>query len=202
VGKRRLHAGHCANHANGQRVLLNREVQAAIIENGCEQILTEGLAYERCEVGIITHIDWQEDLSAYEISDEAERINLYRTQMDVVLPSGMAVLNADDLRVVELSQYCDGKVTLFSKTCALPELNAHIAAGHRGVFIDHGQLILSAGPVRRHLCHMGALSFLEPHLYPEHTDSVLAAAAAAWALGVSPELIEAGLIAFNQNAIF
>lgn len=199
VDHRRLRAGNCANHENGRRVLLNREVEAAIIENGCKQILTEGLVYERCEVGIITNVDWTEDLASYEICDEHDLVNIYRTQMDVVLPHGMAVLNADDLRVIGLAQFCDGKVTLFGTQAHLPALSAHVANGGRAVFIDHGQLILADGPVRRNLCTIASISFAQHSAQQDPITSILAAAAAAWALGVTPELIEAGLIAFELN---
>lgn len=199
VDHRRLHAGNCADHANGRRVLLNREVQAAIIENGCKQILTEGLAYERCEVGIITNVDWTQDLADYEIQDETDLVNIYRTQMDVVLPQGMAVLNADDTRVMALAQYCDGAVTLFGTQAQLPALVTHVAHGGRAVFVDHGQLILSHGPVRRNLCTITSIPVTRQGTQSEHITSVLAAAAAAWSLGVTPELIEAGLIAFELN---
>jgi cyanophycin synthetase len=200
VNRRRLHAGNCADHANGKRILLNREVEAVIIENGCKQILTEGLAYERCEVGIITNVDWTEDLAAYEICDELDLINIYRTQMDVVLPHGMAILNADDQRVMALSQFCDGQITLFGSQANLPALVTHIANGQRAVFIDHGQLILAEGAVRRNLCPMTSIPVSEQGTHQTHIGSILAAAAAAWSLGISPELIEAGLIAFELNA--
>lgn len=199
VNHRRLHPGNCADHANGKRILLNREVEAVIIENGCKQILTEGLAYERCEVGVITNVDWTEDLAAYEIRDELDLINIYRTQMDVVLPNGMAVLNADDHRVMALAQFCDGQVTLFGSQANLPALIAHVASGARGVFIDHGQLILAEGSVRRNLCTMASIPSTKQGTHREHTSSVLAAAAAAWSLGLTPELIEAGLIAYQLN---
>jgi cyanophycin synthetase len=199
VDRRQLHAGDCANHANGRRVLLNREVQAAILENGCNQILTEGLSYERCEVGIITNIDWSQDLSDHEIVEDADLVNLYRTQMDVVLPQGMAVLNADDARVISLAQYCDGRVTFFSRHSPSPELTSHIALGQRGVFVDHGQLILAEGSVRRNLCTITTIPVTDRGSNQAHIDCVLAAAGAAWALGVTPELIEAGLIAFHSN---
>lgn len=199
VDHRKLHSGNCADHANGRRVLLNREVEAVIIENGCKQILTEGLAYERCEVGIITNVDWTEDLAAYEICDEPDLINIYRTQMDVVLPNGMAVLNADDLRVMALAQYCDGKVTLFGSQAQLPFLMEHVANGERAVFIDHGQLILAQGSVRRSLCSISSIPITQQEADRASVSSILAATAAAWALGVSPELIEAGLNAFELN---
>ena len=199
VDHRRLHGGNCADHANGRRVLLNREVEAVIIENGCKQILTEGLAYERCEVGIITNVDWTQDLAAHEIRDEPDLINIYRTQMDVVLPHGMAVLNADDPRVMALAQYCDGKVTLFGSHANLPVLLEHVASGERAVFIDHGQLILAEGSVRRNLCTITSIPIAQHSTDGARLGSILAAAAAAWSLGVSPELIEAGLIAFELN---
>lgn len=199
VDRRQLRKGDCADHANGRRVLLNREVEAAIIENGCKQILTEGLSYERCEVGIITNVDWTEDLAAFEICDELDLVNIYRTQMDVVLPGGMAVLNANDSRVMGLAQFCDGKVTLFSHQASLPALTAHIANGQRAVFVDHGQLILAEGSVRRNLCTIASIPVTQQGSQSVHITSVLAAAAAAWALGLRPELIEAGLIAFEIN---
>jgi len=47
----------CANWASAQKVLLNRSVGAAVIENSSDTILGEGLGYDRCQVGIVTNID-------------------------------------------------------------------------------------------------------------------------------------------------
>lgn len=199
VDRRQLRQGDCATWADGRRVLLNREVQAAIIENGCTQILTEGLAYERCEVGIITNIDWTEDLSNHDVLDEHERIMVYRTQMDVVLPEGMAVLNADDHRVIDLARFCDGQITLFSKQAKLPALTEHLQTGGRAVFIDHNQLILAQGTQRINLCDVAAIPLTAQATNIAQIYNVMAAAAAAWALGLTPDLIEAGLVGFVSD---
>ncbi len=199
VRGRKLHAGNSANHENARRVLLNREIQAVVLENGAKQILSEGLTYERCEVGIITNIDWNQNLSEYKIQTSQERSDVYRTQMDVVLPSGMAILLADDPQLVALARYCDGQVTLFSKSAATPALVEHTAAGHRGVFMDHGQLVLADGANRYNLCNIAEIACTEQARNHQQICNVLAAAAAAWALGVSTELIEAGLLGFDAN---
>lgn len=199
VDRRQLRHGDCATWADARRVLLNREVQAAIIENGCTQILTEGLAYERCEVGIITNIDWDEDLSNHDVLDEQERIKVYRTQLDVVLPSGMAVLNADDDRVIDLARFCDGQITLFSKNARLKALADHLNAGGRVVCIDHNQLILAQGNTRINLCDISAIPVTRQANDIAQIYNVMAAAAAAWALGLSPDLIEAGLVSFVSD---
>jgi len=199
VDRRQLRQGNCATWADGRRVLLNREVQAAIIENGCSQILTEGLAYERCEVGIITNIDWTEDLSNHDVLDEQERIMVYRTQMDVILPTGMAVLNADDERVIDLARFCDGQITLFSKQAKLPVLTEHLQSGGRAVFIDHNQLIMAQGTQRINLCEVAAIPVTEQATNLAQIYNVMAAAASAWALGLNPDLIEAGLVGFVSD---
>ena len=199
VDRRTLQTGDCANARQARKILLNREVEAAIIENGCHQILNEGLAYERCEVGIITNIDWSEDITTHVVLDAQERVMVYRTQMDVVLPTGMAVLNADDARVIDLARYCDGQITLFSKHAKLRAITDHLETDARAVFIDHEQLILAQGSSRINLCNITSIPVTEHATNQAQIYNVLAAAAAAWALGLSPDLIEAGLISFVSD---
>ena len=199
VDRRQLRHGDCATWTDARRVLLNREVQAAIIENGCTQILTEGLSYERCEVGIITNIDWAEDLSNHDVLDEQERIKVYRTQMDVVLPSGMAVLNADDEKVIDLARFCDGQIMLFSLHAGLKVLTDHLASGQRAVYIEQDTLVLAQGTQRISVCHITAIPLTKQATDVAHIYNVMAAAGAAWALGLSPDLIAAGLVSFVSD---
>ena len=199
VDKRLLHRGDCANFENARRVLMNREVQTAIIENGAHQLLCEGLAYERCEVGIITQIDWSEDLSAYKVHSHAERVQVYRTQMDVVLPKGMAVLNADDPNIVELARHCDGQITWLCLNSKTPLIEAHLTHGHRVVTLIEGDLTLIQGTERHPLCSLKSIRVTPDDSDTTQTYNVLAAAAAAWALGLTPDLIQAGLLSFDPN---
>jgi len=199
VDKRLLHRGDCANFENARRVLMNREVQTAIIENGARQLLCEGLAYERCEVGIITQIDWTEDLTAYEVNGHTERVKVYRTQMDVILPKGMAVLNADDPHIVELARHCDGHITWLCLTHDTPLIKAHLAQGQRVVSIIAGHLTLMQGVEQHTLCPLQAIRVTGLGADTTQAYNVLAAAAAAWALGLTPDLIQAGLLSFDPD---
>ncbi len=199
VDKRLLHRGDCANFENARRVLMNREVQAAIIENGSRQLLTEGLAYERCEVGIITQIDWAENLSQYRVSTLAERLKIYRTQIDVVLPKGMAILNADDPSIAELARHCDGQITWVSLSGHPPQLATDLAQEQRVVSIIEGTITLSQGDRTEALCPLTAIGGTEQAFDTTQAYNVLAAVAAAWALGLSPDLIQAGLLSFDPH---
>ncbi len=51
LGERRVDHNDAANWAAGQRLLVNRTLNAAVIETTAESLLREGLPYDRCQVG-------------------------------------------------------------------------------------------------------------------------------------------------------
>src|SRR5690606_38108126 len=52
LGSRLVQAGDRADWASGRRLLMNRSVEATVIENDSAVILGQGLAYHRCQVGV------------------------------------------------------------------------------------------------------------------------------------------------------
>ena len=178
-----------------QRVLINRNVQTAVFESNARSILQDGLPYDRCTVGVVTDMDGIEDVAEFHIRDDDAMRNVIRSQVDVILPSGVAVLNADNERVAALAELSDGGVIYYALDEHNPVLAAHRAAGERAVFARDGRIVLAAGAQETGLV---ALSAMKPATvkYPEN---VLAAVAAAWALGVSSDLICGGLRAFDAT---
>jgi len=201
VDRRRLRHGNGATYDDARRLLLNKDVQAAVIENDVNQILTQGFAYERCEVGIVTNIDYTPDLVAHDVQDADALIKVFRTQVDVVLPSGAAVLNAEDARVTELAEYCDGEVIFFSLDPGLALVQEHLAQGKRAVLVDKGVVMLAEGDKRVSLCPLEQITITAQGADQEQSRNVLAAAAACWSLGLTPELIQAGLVGFERDTI-
>ena len=178
-----------------QRVLINRNVQTAVFESNARSILQDGLPYDRCAVGVVTDMDGIEDLADFYIRDDDAMRNVIRSQVDVILPSGVAVLNAANERVAELADLSDGGVIFYAVDEHNPVLAAHRAAGKQVVFARDGRIVLATGEQETELV---ALSAMKPSTvkYPEN---VLAAVAAAWALGVSSDLICGGLRAFDAT---
>jgi cyanophycin synthetase len=68
-----------------------------------------------------------------------------RTQVDVVLPEGTAVLNAAEPEVAALAKYCDGQVIFYADDEHNERLQVHRSEGHRVVFWRDGQLLLTQG---------------------------------------------------------
>jgi cyanophycin synthetase len=183
------------NWESSQRLLINRSVEAAVFENSSRMILSEGLAYDKCAVGVVTDMLNHEDLTDFYIEEDEHLFKVLRTQVDVVLPDGVAVLNAADHMVVELADLCDGKVIFYALDADLDVIAKHRAAGERAVFLQDNNIVLATGVEETVLL---PVSSLKPTKAAQ-PECVLAAVAAAWALGITPELISAGLMTFESK---
>jgi cyanophycin synthetase len=190
---RQVVAGNCIKWETGQRLLINRSLQAAVFESNARMILTEGLAYDKCQVGVVTDMEGIETLAEFYIRDADAMANVIRTQVDVILPDGVAVLNADNAQVAELAELCDGKVIFYAVDPDNEIVARHRAAGERSVYVRAGAIVIADGAIETALLPLSALKTATAK-YPS---SLLAAVAAAWALGVTAELLKAGLRAFD-----
>jgi cyanophycin synthetase len=166
-------------------------VETAVFENSSETILSEGLAYDWCDVGVVTDIDPAQTLPAYFIHDAEQMAKVTRTQVDIVLPSGTAVLNAADQHVAGLAPLCDGDVIFFAASPEQATMVAHREQGKRSVFVRADHIVLASGSEET------PISTLPPQERPVPIEHVLAAVAAAWALGVSVDLIRVGIETFE-----
>ena len=197
--RRRVDARDSANWQAGHRLLVNRAVQAVVIENGAETILRDGLAYDRCEVGIVTDLEGADMLAEFDITASDQMVKVLRTQVDVVLPEGTAVLNAADPRVAGLAPLCDGSVILYAADAQAPALAAHQGAGGKAVLVRQDRVVLASGSSESFLPGLGRLTIWRATHAGVSLESLLAAVAAGWALGIPLNLIGAGVEAFEAD---
>jgi cyanophycin synthetase len=176
-----------------RQILINRMVETAVFENSSKTILSEGLAYDWCQIGVVTNIDPADSLPDFYIDDADQMSRVARTQVDVVLPTGVAVLNADDARVAELASLCDGSVIFFATSASAAAIATHLEEGQRAVFLRDDQIVLASG--KEEILIANAAQYRSTL----NVEIVLAAIAAAWALGVSPDLMRVGIESFEPT---
>lgn len=197
LDRRQVDRRHGVNFDSGQRLLMNRTVDAAVFEHSAEAILREGLPYDRCTVGIVTDVTGYETLSEHYI-DSADRLyGVLRTQVDVIDAAGYAVLNAEDEQVADMARLCDGQVIFYATKADAPALAAHREAGGWAVFARDGRVFLARGNDEERLDELAILP--APGAGSLEVAHVLAAVGAAWALGMSPDLIGAGIETFEAE---
>jgi cyanophycin synthetase len=188
IGQRRTEDAGRHYGAQCQRLLMNRDIHALVVESTPAQILDQGLPYDRCLVGVVTDLRGWEGLAHHDVQSEKDMPRVLRTQIDVVLGAGACVLNADDAAVAELARFCDGDCVWYG-TGAIPQG----APGSRTVrWIDDTASLIDAGDTKASARPVLAAG--------DDALALCAAAAAAWASGLTPELIAAGLEHFDSLA--
>jgi len=190
VNGRKIQKGVCTSFDAAQRLLINRAIETAVFDNSARMILAEGLPYDKCEVGVVTDVTVTPDLAEFYIAEPQQVYTVMRTQVDVVLPQGTAVLNAADPLVAEMAGLCDGSVIFYAADEHAEALAAHRKDGGRAVFLRDDTVILAEGEGE------GGHLPLPPFAAGAAPEAVAAGVAAAWAAGIEPQLLSAGLRTF------
>jgi cyanophycin synthetase len=185
----------------GQRLLINRVLDAAVFESSGMQLMDEGLAYDRCLVGVVTGVPEPVGLEVHDIRTPEQMRNVMRNQVDVVLPEGVAVLNACDDVAVSFEELSDGDVFFYSHQDNNPVITAAREKSQRVVFLRDDQIVFAQGakeismlrtdaePIQV-LIQQGGISL----------SSLCAAVSVAICLDISADLIRAGLKSYSQKS--
>lgn len=199
VEGRTIEAGDCSGPRSARKLLLNPLVEAAVCEAARGGILREGLGFDRCDVAVVTNIAQADHLGLAYIDTLEQMFNVKRSPVDVVLPSGAAVLKADDPHVAEMAPLSAGSVIFFALDGEHPVMRAHRAEGKRTVFVRDGVVVFAEGAAETPLVPLAKVPLTFAGRVGFQVENVLAAAAAAWALAVPHEAIRAAVEAFHSD---
>ena len=199
IDGKRIDTGDCSGPKSARNVLLHPDVDAAVLETARGGVLREGLAFDQCDVAVVTNIGMGDHLGLSYISTVEDLAVVKRVVVQNVAPHGTAVLNATDPMCVQMADACPGRVTFFARDRYHPVITMHRAQGRRVVYVEDGHIVaaqrseeyrtpLSAIPLTRN----GTIGF--------QIENAMAVVAATWALKVSWEKIRAGLATFVNDA--
>ena len=145
VDNLRIDTGDCSGPRSARSVLMHPDVDAAVFETARGGILREGLAFDRCNVAIVTNIGMGDHLGLGYISTVEDLAVVKRVIVQHVHPSGMAVLNAADPIVAEMAASCPGSITYFAEDRNHPIMATHRAQGLRVVYRDGDSIVAAQG---------------------------------------------------------
>lgn len=199
IGSERIETGDCSGPRSARNVLMHPEVEMAVFETARGGVLREGLGFDRCDVAVVTNIGTGDHLGLNYISTVEDLAIVKRVIVENVAPTGAAVLNAADPIVAAMASSCPGSVIYFAHDRNNPLLSMHRAQGRRAVCVEERAIVLAEGDnvLRFPLSEIpltagGAIAF--------QVENAMAAVAAAWALGLPPDVIRSGLASFDSDA--
>ena len=88
---------------------------------------------------------------------------------------------------------------LFAQDPEIAAITEHRNQGGRAVFVRYGRLVMATGRDEVTLVEAASIPLLHEGAPDFQVDNVLAAVGAAWALGLSQELIRTGIETFKAD---
>ncbi|MGO8752672.1 MAG: cyanophycin synthetase [Thermoguttaceae bacterium] len=189
IGNRRVDCGDCSGPASATAVLSHPSVEAAVLETARGGILRAGLGFDYCDVAVVTNIGEGDHLGLSNVETPEKLACVKRAIVDVVQPDGTAVLNAADPLVAGMAPKCPGAVLFFAIDGNHSVILRHRNSGGRVAFVRGNTVILAAGSREEFQLPLDQVPLAHGGRVPFQVENILAAVAAAWSIGVSPETI-------------
>ena len=204
-GSRRSRRAGLCNNTTAANLLSNPFIEAAVVEVSPQSIVREGLGFDHCSLAVLTGIGNDAGSGKAAIGNsgdsaasagEALRVVVEALLHEPSTPRGNGVVaNADDLQLASLP-LASGAL-LYGTSTDNPALAATIKSGSRAVFQQNGSIVFAdAGKVQV----IVPLNELPTQIAKSQTQicDVLAAVAAAIAMQIPIEAIQAGMRTFAQ----
>ncbi len=204
VGSRMIDSGDCSGPKSARSILSFPLCDAAVLETARGGILREGLAFDHCDVAVVTNIGAGDHLGINEIDTAEQLAEVKQCIVAAVSATGMAVLNAADPLVVKMAETYPRKTIFFALDEDSAVISRHRFQGERVIFVRSGQIIRATGPKEDVFMPLSEIPLTLGGLIGFQIENTLASVAAAWALEINDELIRQGARTFipsmDQNA--
>lgn len=199
VDDHRIDCADCSGPQSARTVLMNPNVEAAVFETARGGILREGLAFDYCNVAVVTNIGDGDHLGLCDVNTPEELAKVKRCIVEAVATSGYAVLNAADPLVVEMAAYCPGGIVFFSTDPTCPAITRHLKVNGRAVFVRNRQVILAEGERTEEVISTDHIPLTRGGKVAFQVENTLATVAACWSLGMPIELIRERIASFTAD---
>jgi cyanophycin synthetase len=190
--------GDCTGYWSARTVLAAPDVEFAVLETARGGILKRGLAFDRCDVGVVLNVS--PDHLGLDGVDTIEDLAQVKAVV-AASASRAAVLNAEDaLCVAMVRRLKPGtEVIFFSMEPDNPVLLKHLGDGGRATYLQDNAIVLADGSRQIELLRVESMPVAFGGSARFNIANALAAAAALMASGFSPVQIVAGLSTFVSN---
>lgn len=180
-------------------ILKDPTVEVAVLESARGGILRSGLAFDRCDIGVVLNVA-ADHLGIGDINTVEQMAQVKSVIAETVSPDGYAVLNADDPLVAAMAERVKGKVAYFSMNADSSIIEDHIRRGGLAAVYENGYLSILEGEWTLRIEEAVNVPVTMAGMAPFMIANALAACLAAFARGVDIELIRQGLRTFQLSA--
>lgn len=179
-------------------VLMDSTIDHAVLEVARGGILRRGLGFDETDVSVFLNVT-SDHLGEGGINTLEDLARLKGTIVEVVKPTGHAVLNADDPLVMGQKENTKGKVILFSMDPLNPALRDNLDKGNMNVTIKDESIIIQKGGWTSLIAKVIEVPITYSGKATFNIQNAMAAVGAASAMGLNEKQIRAGLVSFSPS---
>ena len=205
VNDERILEADASGPKSARMVLRDPTVDVAVLETARGGMLREGLAFDRCDVGIVLNVT-ADHLGLKGIDTLEDLAAVKSIVTEAVSRRGISVLNADDPLTLRMARHAGGRIGYFTLNGGFelsPFLQKHVAEGGLLAALEPsvrgGELVLYDKHQRWSLMHADAVPATLNGMARFNVANALAAILAGHGLGASPTIIATALRAFTSS---
>lgn len=199
IAGKRTDTGDCSGPRSARNVLMHPDVDAAVFETARGGVLREGLAFDQCDVAVVTNIGKGDHLGLSYITTVEDLAVVKRVVVENVAPNGTAVLNAADPNVVAMAGSCPGSITYFALDPLLPVMATHRAQGNRVLFVEDNAIVACEGSFETRI-PLSAIPITANGTIGFQVENAMAAIAAGWAARIDWNILRKAVQTFVSDA--
>lgn len=190
-----IEKGDTTGYESALAVLLNKRVDAAVLECARGGIIRNGLAYDLADVGIITNIT-EDHVGIDGIKNIQDLANVKSLVAEAVKDEGHVVLNGDDKISLTIIDRIKSNLVIFSKDKSNITMRKVIEDGGAGVYCDQGIIYFENQSSCISIARVDMIGISLRGKLTHNIENALAACAACIALKVDVKIIKKGLMSF------
>lgn len=195
-----VESGDWSGPGGAGRVLDDPRVQVAVTETARGGILLRGVGTAANDVSVVTNIS-ADHLGLLGVHTVQQLAEVKSVVTRITKPDGWTVLNADDPLVLGMRAVTRARPWFYSTDPANPHLAEALAAGGRAITVLDGRIVvLRTGLEPMTVLELGQVPLTLAGASRVNTANVLAATAAALAIGVELTDVREGLRTFTADA--
>ncbi|HLO57460.1 MAG TPA: cyanophycin synthetase [Bacteroidales bacterium] len=136
--------GDCTGFNSAMTVLKDRSVNFAILETARGGMLRSGLAFDKCDVGIVTNVA-EDHIGLKDINSIEEMAKVKSIVPESVKPDGLAILNENNEYTYAMIENVSCPVALFSINPKSRRIQDHMRKGGLTAVYSGNRIIISEG---------------------------------------------------------
>lgn len=190
--------GDTTGPSSARRILGDRCVEGAVLETARGGMIRGGLAFDRCDVGIVTNVTddhlGQDGITSLDALAEVKALIVETVRRD-----GYAIINADDAYAEHMIRRANGTVVLVSMYADNKAVRRYLGVGGIAFYLQEGIVWKAQADQKEAIVNLRHAPITLGGRADHQIQNCLLACAGATMLGLDRKTVRDGILSFREN---